>query len=106
MNNLLAVIGLMLFADSASADPVIANDVVNTIPSMQQEYGVSNVRMVMPGVLYRGGSTVVGRGQSGRIPLQPGSLDALCNDGFDAVVYGYSKGWKGPPVIQKECRPQ
>lgn len=96
--------GIVLLSSSASfAAPVIASDVVHTIKSMQEKYGVGYVRMVMPGVLYRGGTNPVAKGSEYRNPLNGSTLQALCNDGFDAAVYGYPNNWKGGAGISARC---
>lgn len=51
--------------------------------------GLKNVKVVMPGVLYRGG------GAGGRVPMGPAQLDALCESGFSNATYAYKTGWTG-----------
>jgi hypothetical protein len=101
MRKAVAFASLLLSNTSASAEVVNAPNVSTTIPSMMKQYGVSNLRMVMPGVLYRGGSTA--GTENTRAPLQSSSQQALCNDGFDAIVYGYSNNWHGGSGISISC---
>ena len=84
----------MIATSAASAAPVIAGNVTQTIKELQDRYHTSYVRMVMPGVLYRGGSTQ--GNEKAHLPLNNDSLNRLCEDGFDAVVYGYGNNFGGP----------
>jgi hypothetical protein len=101
MRKAVAFASLLLSNTSASAEVVNAPNVSTTIPSMMKQYDVSNLRMVMPGVLYRGGLTA--GTENTRAPLQSSSQQALCNDGFDAIVYGYSNNWHGGSGISISC---
>jgi len=53
------------------------------------QFGLKNVREVMPGVLYRGG------GEGGRQPISSGSMQNLCSYGFQSAYYVYRTGWGG-----------
>jgi hypothetical protein len=58
--------------------------------------GLTHFRVVMPGVLYRGGTEGPRAGGDGpRRPLQNQSLQALCKAGFSQAVYAYRTGWNG-----------
>src|SRR5713101_1500966 len=58
--------------------------------------GLTHFRVVMPGVLYRGGTEGPRAGVDGpRRPLQNQSLQALCKAGFSQAVYAYRTGWNG-----------
>lgn len=62
--------------------------------------GLTHFRMVMPGVLYRGGTEGVRAGQDGpRQPLQSKSVQKLCSAGFTQAVYAYRTGWTGTQNI-------
>lgn len=52
----------------------------------QAEYGLQNFKTVMPGALYRGGST------GGRNPMNDSALQGLCEDGFSTAVFLYGRG--------------
>lgn len=101
MKTAVAFACLILSGAPASAEIVTAPNVTALIPGMMKQYGVSNLRMVMPGVLYRGGSTAGTERNQG--PLQPGSQQALCNDGFSAIVYGYGNNWRGGSSVAVSC---
>ncbi len=88
---------LLLSSTPVSAEVVTAPNVTALIPSMMKQYDVSYLRMVMPGVLYRGGSTA--GTEKAHSPLQSSSQQALCNDGFQAIVYGYGNNWRGGPGV-------
>jgi hypothetical protein len=58
--------------------------------------GLTHFRVVMPGVLYRGGTEGPrAAGDGPRRPLQNQSLQALCKAGFSQAVYAYRTGWNG-----------
>ena len=58
--------------------------------------GLTHFRVVMPGVLYRGGTEGPRASVDGpRRPLQNQSLQALCRAGFSQAVYAYRTGWNG-----------
>jgi hypothetical protein len=64
------------------------------------DVGLTHFRVVMPGVLYRGGTEGKRAGQDGpRAPLQRQSLEKLCSAGFTQVVYAYRTGWTGTQNI-------
>ena len=56
-------------------------------------HGIRDYRLVMQGVLYRGGAN------NGRNPLNQNELDALCEEGMGTAYYLYSTGFHGPSVI-------
>lgn len=85
------VMQLMLVAGSVWAQPPIMDNVTHEVPGARAKYGLTNFKMVMPGVLYRGGTTV---GREGN-PMTAASLEALCNDGFGSATYVYSQNWAG-----------
>ena len=93
MKTAVALVCLMVSAAPASAEMANAPSVTVLIPDMMKQYGVSNLRMVMPGVLYRGGSTA--GTENNRAPLLSSTQQALCNGGFSAIVYGYGNNWHG-----------
>jgi hypothetical protein len=74
------------FSASLIAAPLSSNDLTHAIPTAKIHYGLDNFKIVMPGVLYRGGSS------GDKLPLASSSLQALCNDGFSTAVYVYSRG--------------
>jgi hypothetical protein len=81
---------LALAAAPALAAPPIASNLNLEIPGVKDRYaGLKNVKMVMPGVLYRGG------GLGGKEPIGSAQLEALCEDGFTSAVYSYRTGWQG-----------
>ena len=84
---------LIMWAGSVMAQLPVVQSVTHVIPGSQAKYGVNNFKMVMPGVLYRGGGT------GPQAPLTSDPLQALCNDGFEAAVYVYGKGWRGGPRL-------
>ena len=58
--------------------------------------GLTHFRVVMPGVLYRGGTEGPRASVDGpRAPLRNQSLQALCKAGFSQAVYAYRTGWNG-----------
>ena len=58
--------------------------------------GLTHFRVVMPRILYRGGTEGPRAGGDGpRRPLQNQSLQALCKAGFSQAVYAYRTGWRG-----------
>jgi hypothetical protein len=62
--------------------------------------GLTHFRVVMPGVLYRGGTEGPrASGDGPRRPLQDQSLQALCKAGFSQAVYAYRTGWTGTRTI-------
>ena len=91
MKNL--IVFFALFTSIANAAPIESASLTTQNKDANARYGVSNYKTVMPGVLFRGGSSTSVRDQKG--PLSGSSQEALCNDGFDSAVYGYSTGWKG-----------
>jgi hypothetical protein len=101
MKKAVAFASLLLSSTSVSAEVVNAPNVTALIPSMMKQYGVSYLRMVMPGVLYRGGSTA--GTEKAKAPLQSSSQQALCNDGFQAIVYGYGNNWRGGSGVTVTC---
>jgi hypothetical protein len=101
MSKAVAVASLLLWSTSVLAEVVNAPNVTLLIPSMMKQYDVSYLRMVMPGVLYRGGSTT--GTEKDHAPLQPNSRQALCNDGFQAIVYGYGNSWHGGSGVTVSC---
>ena len=91
MNALLISVALTFWVGSVLAEPPAGPDVTHVIPGSHAKYGVNNFKMVIPGVLYRGGGT------GPQAPLTSAPLQALCADGFVAAVYAYGKGWQGGP---------
>lgn len=91
MKNL--VVFFALLTSVANAAPLESANLTTQNKDANARYGVSNYKTVMPGVLFRGGSSTAIKGQ--QAPLTSSSQEALCSDGFDAAVYAYSKGWKG-----------
>jgi len=85
------LVGLLLSV-SAGAAPMESVNLTTQNKAANARYDLFNYKTVMPGVLYRGGST----GPKGsKAPLSVKATAALCQDGFDAAVYAYSTGWKG-----------
>ncbi len=78
----------------ALANPPISHDLTQTIAGTKAKYGTDRFRMVMPGTLYRGGSS----GSKG--PLSNSSLQALCKDGFKVAAYVYGSGWNHSNTTQ------
>ncbi len=92
MKNLIALFALI--STVAQAAPMEGVSLTTLNKQADVKYGVYNYKPVMPGVLYRGGSTTsTPTGQ--QAPLSSSSQQALCNDGFDAAVYAYPAGWSG-----------
>lgn len=86
---------LALLSTNAQSAPDIVSDLTREIPGASQKYnGLKNVKMVMPGVLYRGGGT------GGKSPMGSSQSTALCEDGFSSAVYGYRTGWSGDHSVQ------
>lgn len=80
---------LLAISTSALAAPPSGN-LTKEIPGANKRYnGIKNFKMVMPGVLYRGGGT------GEKVPLGNAQLDALCADGFTNANYAYKTGWTG-----------
>lgn len=84
MKYVLAIV--TLWSAGVLAAPPISDSLTQVLPEGKSKYGVTYFRMVMPGVLYRGGNEV----PKNRKQLGNGALQNLCSDGFDAVVYAYS----------------
>lgn len=82
---------MILMGQWANAAVPVVDSVTQEIPGARAKYGVSNFKMVMPGVLYRGGNT----GGVNQVPMQSQSVQALCNDGFVSAVYAYGANWPG-----------
>lgn len=89
MRALSIVVLMSLAAGRVIAEPPVPQSLTQKIPGAKAKYGLDNFKMVMPGVLYRGGGT------GPRTPLATAPLQALCNEGFSAAVYVYGKGWRG-----------
>lgn len=53
------------------------------------KYSVSNFKMVMPGLLYRGGTD-----NDSRRPLSQITLNKLCENNFKYAVYAYNTNWE------------
>lgn len=66
------------------------------VAGSEKVYGVKNFKVVMPGVLYRGG------GEGGKNPLSDKALQSLCREGFRSAVYGYKTGWTGTKKVSCE----
>lgn len=76
---------LALWSAAAIASPPTTNDPrTKQMPDQGKYRGIKYMRVVLPGVLYRGGST------GGKTELGDTQLQALCEDGFSSAVYAYS----------------
>lgn len=84
MKAILAIV--TLWSAGVMAAPPVTNSLTQILPEGKSKYGVTYFRMVMPGVLYRGGN----ENPKNRVQLSTGTVQNLCSDGFDAVVYAYS----------------
>ncbi len=75
----------MTHADTISMTQLLQND-----KALQTDTPyLKNYRVVMPGVLYRGGNS-----GGGAIALKETGLKALCENGFSEAVYMYPNGFK------------
>lgn len=94
MKSFISNIALVLVFSVTSQAQVSLNDVMsNTAATHQQVAGLKNFRVVIPGVLYRGGNS-----GGGQVPLKAIGLDALSQKGFTAAVYMYPHGWNQRPT--------
>jgi hypothetical protein len=85
------ILALLLLSSTAALASPPNGSLTKEIPGANKRYaGIKNFKMVMPGVLYRGGGT------GGKVPLGDAQLDALCADGFTSATYAYKTGWSGP----------
>lgn len=63
-------------------------------------YGVRNLRVVLDGLVYRGGANNVYPNQAGDTkrgnhnPLKPKALETLCKQNFDTAIYLYSENFR------------
>ena len=81
---LVVATGFMIIGTARSQDEIMQPGV--------SFHGIRDYRVVMPGVLYRGGAN------NGRGPLNQSQLDALCEAGMGTAYYLYSTGFHGPSV--------
>ncbi len=68
-------------------------------------YGTRNFRVVLHGVLYRGGANNHAHRtnpRDNRNPLQEDGLDNLCKEGFGTAIYTYERGFE-TAVRQRRC---
>ncbi|MGH9875561.1 MAG: hypothetical protein ACRD9S_24150 [Pyrinomonadaceae bacterium] len=89
---LIVALNGILWTVAAQAAPLESVNLTTQNKAANARYGLFNYKTVMPGVLYRGSSSGA-KGQ--KAPLTAASAQALCQDGFDAVVYAYGTGWSG-----------
>lgn len=93
MKALLWVVTLVLTFSAASQAQVTLNDVMNnTAATHERVEGLKDFRIVIPGVLYRGGNS-----GGGQIPLKEIGLQSLARKGFTTAVYMYPYGWAQKP---------
>lgn len=93
MKTLISILTLLI-AFTANAQQVSLNDLMkNTEATHEKVAGLRNYRVVIPGVLYRGGNL-----SGGQLPLNETGLKSLADKGFSAAVYMYPYSWEKRPT--------
>lgn len=93
MKALLSVLTLVLAVSVSAQAQVSLNDLMtNSVVTHEKLQGLRDFRVVIPGVLYRGGNS-----GGGQIPLKEVGLKALADKGFSASVYMYPYAWNQAP---------
>lgn len=96
MKALISVLTLVI-AVAASAEQISIQDLMtNSEATQEQVTGLKNYRVVIPGVLYRGGNS-----SSGPVPLNEIGLKSLKAKNFSAAVYMYPHSWDKKPRNSK-----
>ena len=96
MKALLSFLTLVLTFSAASQAQIVLTkqDLLTNSPATQQKVvGLKDFRVVIPGVLYRGGNS-----GGGAIPLKDIGLKALADMDFSTAVYMYPYAWAQKPA--------
>jgi hypothetical protein len=94
MKLLLTAVTLVLaFSVASQAQSISLNEIMSNSPETHEKVnGLKDFRVVIPGVLYRGGNS-----GGGQIALKDIGLHALAEKGFSGAYYMYSAGWSSRP---------
>lgn len=85
----------LLFTETSLAEVPSSSNLTQIILNSKARYGLENFKIVMPGTLYRGGSS------GDKAPLSVKSAQALCKDGFSTAIYVYNRNWDNKSHLTK-----
>lgn len=93
MKSLLSIVVLCLsFSATVNAQVALTDLMNNSATTHEKVDGLRDYRVVIPGVLYRGGNS-----GGGQLPLRANGLKSLCDKGFSQAVYMYPNGFESAP---------
>lgn len=97
MKKLISVLTLCLSLLANAAEVYMQDLMQNSEVTHEKVDGLKDFRVVIPGILYRGGNS-----GGGAQPLRASGLQSLCDKGFSQAVYMYPDNFKIAPKPQCE----